>query len=834
MGRARYLQSWLLATYGYFSGGNRLYSSARTDRDMSASWARRLRAMDRREAAFRVKAELSKLHERARRTVRPPRWDRSRLLPLTSEIEGAKEWEHARKALQHRDWHAAHRALAMHFAARRSAFPLDTRDLDVLAGIVRAKLPGASVEAAARAANLHAGRYDILGYEAVDAGRRIDWHRDPVHGRRAPGAQHWASVRYLDPAHGDHKVIWELNRHQHWLLLGRAFALTGDRSHYELFRDQLGTWLDQNPPLTGMNWASMLELAFRTLSWLWAIAFFSGAAREDGPGDPPWLPDALLAIDAQMWHVGRNLSFYFSPNTHLTGEGLALYVAGTCLPELLGASSWSRQGRDVLLQEAERQVRTDGGHAELSGHYHRYSTDFYLLALLVARRSGDPAAAAFEDAARRQARYLRTIADDQGRRPATGDDDGGQLFPVCGRDPQDCRDTLSIAAILLDEPALALGPVPEEAFWLCGERAAASAAAPSLAAWPSAALTETGYFVSRTGRGDHLLFDAGAHGFMNAGHAHSDALAVVLTVGGRPLLVDPGTATYTMDPELRDRFRDSTMHNTLVLDGRAPAVPAGPFAWRTRTDARAGVWRSGSAGDYVEGTHDAWLPVRHVRAILAVPGTGWWIVDHLVGSGEHDVDAFWHLHPSWRPAGTGRSIQLHHADGTRLAMASTLPLQQAADDRLAVWSPAYGRIERAPVLHVHARLVLPTSVATFIPAAPDVDRLTVERVKLATAPDRWHAHAWRAAWTGGSMMLLAAVPADAREYPGPLCPPARWGTESIRTRARVAAVLETAAHRDGTALLMVDDDSAGITRHRLPADLASSVHESARAELGTH
>jgi hypothetical protein len=30
---------------------------------------------------------------------------------------------------------------------------------------------------------------------------------------------------------GDHKVIWELNRHQHWLMLGRAFWLTGEAKY---------------------------------------------------------------------------------------------------------------------------------------------------------------------------------------------------------------------------------------------------------------------------------------------------------------------------------------------------------------------------------------------------------------------------------------------------------------------------------------------------------------------------------------------------------------------------------------------------------------------------
>ena len=42
---------------------------------------------------------------------------------------------------------------------------------------------------------------------------------DPVHARRVP-RQFWSTVPYLDPECGDHKIIWELNRHQHWLVLG--------------------------------------------------------------------------------------------------------------------------------------------------------------------------------------------------------------------------------------------------------------------------------------------------------------------------------------------------------------------------------------------------------------------------------------------------------------------------------------------------------------------------------------------------------------------------------------------------------------------------------------
>src|SRR5437773_1736258 len=116
--------------------------------------------------------------------------------------------------------------------------------------------------------------------ECSAPGSLPDWHFDPVHDRRAP-RRFWSRINYLDPGCGDHKIIWELNRHQHWLALGRAYWLSNDSRYRDRFRNELASWLDTNPPLTGINWASMLELALRTVSWLWAINFFV----EDPPAE---------------------------------------------------------------------------------------------------------------------------------------------------------------------------------------------------------------------------------------------------------------------------------------------------------------------------------------------------------------------------------------------------------------------------------------------------------------------------------------------------------------------------------------------------------------------
>jgi hypothetical protein len=753
----------------------------------------RLVAMRPDELRFRLLCELRKTRGRVSTVIARPVWKRSALAAILDRNTDVLSGRILSAATHSGDYAEIHASLAHHFASRRSAFPINAPEIPHVSRTIAHAFPSAPDVAAARADSMLEGRYDLLGYRGLELGERPDWHADVVHGRQSPRT-YWCTVPYLDPATGDHKIIWELNRHQHWLCFGRAYALTGERRFYQAFTAQLHDWLAANPPLLGTNWASMLELGFRCLSWLWALELFAPAASHEDR--EPWLVDLIVGLDRQLTHIEHNLSRYFSPNTHLSGEALALYVAGCALPELHASSRRAAIGRGVLVQEATRQIRADGGHAELSAHYHRYSTDFYLLALRVARRASDPAASVFEDAARRQARYLRTICDEAGERPQLGDDDGGVLFPMCGRRSEDCQDTLATAAVLLDEPALAISPAPEESYWLCGLSAADLPVDGTH--WPSAALTSSGYYVSRTTRGDHLVFDAGPHGFLNAGHAHADSLSCTLTVAGKPVLIDTGTATYTMHRELRDRFRSSMMHNTLILGGRTQSQPIGAFHWRTTTPADAPIWRSSASCDYVEGTHAAYAPARHTRAILAVHGIGWWILDHVLGAPGVEAEAFWHVHPAWRvSAGTANVCRLASGEDI-LALASTAPpsLLAPGHDPLAVRSPVYGTLEDAPVVRTRIVASEATTVATFLPASTEIGRhLALEEVPLAVDPGAgWHGSAFRVQWERGAMSLLVALETSGVAAHDASAPAQCWGTTAWQTDGRLAAAIE---HADG-------------------------------------
>ncbi|HEY3884393.1 MAG TPA: alginate lyase family protein, partial [Vicinamibacterales bacterium] len=428
----------------------------------------------------------------------------------------------------------------------------------------------------------------------------------------------------------------------------------------------------------------------------------------------------------------RNLSRYFSPNTHLTGEALGLYAVSLALPELRQSAARVDLGRAILLAEANRQILRDGGHVERSPHYHRYSTDFYLLAFLVARAAGDPAAPALERALRAQSEYLRVIADDRAQLPLIGDDDGGQLF-MFGARPSDARPTLNAAAALLDDPTLAVNPVGPETLWIVGGDVAPMPHVPP--ADGTRLLADSGYVVARQS-GSRLVFDVGPHGYLNGGHGHTDALSIVATIDGDQVLVDPGTATYTMDAEARDRFRSARMHNTVTLDGQDGAEPAGPFHWRRVANARVLRRESALGIDVVYATHDGYASRPHARIVVEVEAVGWLVVDHIATTLPMVAEAWWHLHPAWTVSIRGSNAVLLHASGRRSSLAFAGGTLESLDDpSLCAYAPEYGRIERAPVLRVTRSAAHAFALAAFISCRHASEASALRQLAITEASD---------------------------------------------------------------------------------------------------
>jgi hypothetical protein len=558
------------------------------------------------------------------------------------------------------------------------------------------------------------GRFDLLGHDALNFGSPIDWHLDPVSNKRAPRV-HWSRIPYLNAdLIGDHKVIWEINRHQHFFILGRAFQATGREVYAECFAAHLASWMDANPPKDGVNWASSLEVAYRAIAWLWALELF----RESRVLTGDVVKRMLKYLYIHGRHLEQYLSTYFSPNTHLTGEALGLLYLGLLLPEFRRAKQWRRLGWQILERELPRQVHEDGVYFEQASYYHRYTVDIYLHALLLADRNGLAVPRAMRERLVLAAGYLADLTRADGSMPIVGDDDGGSLVVLEDRPFADVRSTLATASVVLDIPELAAvaGAATEEVLWLLGpvglkEVDANLGASPP--AHTSILFATGGYAVLRdswTADAKHALVDCGPLGALNCGHAHSDALSIELEAGGCPFFVDPGTYTYTESAADRDHFRHSAAHNTVTVDGQSSSVAAGPFSWASRADATAESWWTGGVVDRLVASHPGFHrlpdPVLHRRSVYFVRGEYWVVVDTILASGAHESTA--HFHAALGSHVTPVTETSAWLDAPCAAGWRRLFFAAAGDVDAFAWgedwvSPSYGSRARAPYARVTSR-----------------------------------------------------------------------------------------------------------------------------------
>lgn len=636
----------------------------------------------------------------------------------------------------------------------------------------------------ARADRLLAGRYDLLGHRDLSFGEPVDWWLDPIAGVRAPGV-HWSRIRYLDPAVvGDHKLVWELGRHQALVTLGQAWWCTGDDRYAARCARLLDGWLDANPPKRGIHWASSLEISFRAIAWVWVLALLGDAL----PVGTRRRMLAHLAVSGR--HVERYLSTWFSPNTHLTGEALGLFVLGTALPQCRDAGRWRARGLEILLEWLPRHVRPDGTYVEQSTWYHRYTTDFCLHFLILAERAGIAVRDRVRPALEGLLDVLAWITRPDGTMPLIGDDDGGRLLFLDETTAHATRTPLAVGAALLGRAdfAAVAGTATPELVWLLGADGLSSfrSLTPELPARTARRFANGGLCVMRTGwdrRAGVLTLDAGPHGFMNAGHAHADALSIDLTIGGRPLFVDPGTGSYTTSAALRDGFRSGAAHNAVTVDGVGAAEPAGPFSWAHRAEAACDLWVEHGGVVIASATHDgfrrAGLSAACRRTVVLVAPSLWIVRDELDVTGTHSLEVHWQCAPGITPRREGAVWGLHR-DGAEVAQ---LLVDENVEwsEQLSAVAATYGVRLPAPRLTASSRRNGRQALTTVIASTPGPTRVERTAGPETGAVVRWGDRQ-------GILMSPGGVAAG------------------VETDARVAWI---ELNQDGEALLVV---AAGSTR----------------------
>ena len=590
--------------------------------------------------------------------------------------------------------------------------------------LLRKHLPGEAEEIVREADEICRHRFRLLGYRDLDFGAEIDWHLDAVHGRRSPLIP-WFKIDFLDFAQvGDHKIVWELSRHQHLVTLAKAWLLTNEEIYAKEILAHWYSWKSANPYPLGANWASSLEVAFRTLSWIWLREML----RECSAVPTGFQQDLLRALALNGRHIERYLSTYFSPNTHLLGEAVALFFIGTVYPQISFAERWKRMGWRIVQEEAHRQVRPDGVYFEQSLYYHVYALDFFLHARLLASQNGMEVPTAFDLILKRMLAIIQSLAQ-AGPPDGFGDEDGGRVFNPRRNRAEHLTDPLAIGAALFhDEEAIAESSLTEESIWLLGEQAVSrcgqqrkSTSRPETHAFPDGGL----YVDTSSDPPQQLVIDAGPQGTGRSGHGHADALSVKLAFSGRNWLVDAGTFCYIGHGNGRNDFRGTRAHNTLTVDGVDQAEPDGPFGWKYIPETKTESWITRETFTFFAGSHSGYErlaePARHRRFVFHLHGAFWLVRDVVEGRGSHLLATSWHLAQDLKVCLRKGSFDVSSGENQSNEVGcNRLTLLPVADpgwrcEQISEYvSPAYGVKMSAPVVRCSARVELPAEHAIML------------------------------------------------------------------------------------------------------------------------
>lgn len=549
-------------------------------------------------------------------------------------------------------------------------------------------------------------RYYPSGPGAVlkpaDAAGQIPWHFDFKSGVGWHPQTFFSDIRYGEVLGVDVKVPWELSRCQHFITLGQAYRLTGDEKYARAFFDQIEDWIRNNPVKFGVNWACPMDVGLRACNWLAAWDFFKTSASITSF----FKENFARSLSEHGSHIFAHLEWSAEVSAnHYLSNLIGLAYLGIALRN----RRWLEFSFKQLQKEILSQTYDDGFDFEGSTAYHRLVLEIFTFFTLVYLRSLgakngssslDDILSSFHisylDRFKKMFDVLLQLCSEQGRIPLIGDNDSGRVHVFSRHQETEVRYLCQIGALLLQKSYLKIKewPMTPEVLWLFGLKGKErfeGLEGISAEEIPSKQEGGSGLRTLRT-PSECLIFCAQPNGTRGIGnHTHNDKLSFTLTVLGEEFFIDPGTFVYTVDPQMRNAFRSTAMHNTVMIDGEEQNRFTSESLFLLQNDAQLDIAKD-KGPSVIEASHSGYVrlrfPVIHSRRVER-GANEWAIKDEFKGEGEHEL--------VWRFV-LGEEIQIERLEpssallkgkGSQLELRFTTPIASLKEEA-GFFSPAYG------------------------------------------------------------------------------------------------------------------------------------------------
>ena len=238
----------------------------------------------------------------------------------------------------------------------------------------------------------------------------------------------------------------------------------------------------------------------------------------------------------------------------------------------------------------------------------------------------------------------------------------------------------------------------------------------------SKAFAKGGFYIMRDGDLYMIIDCAPADPKAPSGHKHNSRLSFELFAHDKSFIIDPGAYIYTADKEMRNLFRSTRYHNTVVVDGEEQNRFDEDILFGMNQDAAVKVnkWLITDKYDFLDAEHNGYsrLNVVHRRQIyFNKEGKYWVIKDTLTGDCgyKHKFDLYFHFAPmELKKEKDELVIETDNKTGANIVIAplETYGLKLAIEKGWISYS--YGKKVEAPIVKYSKTAEVPAEFVTVI------------------------------------------------------------------------------------------------------------------------
>ena len=534
---------------------------------------------------------------------------------------------------------------------------------------------------------LESGEFNVL-HKKINLKDDFNWNEDFFSGKKYPDIPYLRIKTEVDKK-SDIIVPWEFSRLQFIPTLIGMHLKAQDEGAFNLAKKIIDNWIKNNRFKFGVNWMCPMDVGIRSINLALGIFFFYNLFDDDTK------EFYLQVLWAHALYILENESFQSNSvkkHNHYLISTISLLILLLCF---YGEDTevYLMNVLDDLKEEIIHQFHEDGCNFESANHYHQLSLEAVLLGISFLELFNSINKLDYVDRflndSNIQTRIDKAVifVSDYSQvfksSPQFGDSSDGRIILYKDYFDWDPRDHSFISDLYsLTKSKLERIYKNNFKYYSSGY----------------------GMFLNSV---YGLIVNASMIDKFVSGHNHCDKGSFVLQSNGIQLFVDSGTFCYTSDLVMRNKFRQTNAHNTVLIDKKEQAsFTSGAFSRLNKINFK--LLESSNGFIYQQEDYNSVLEIKKINREFICDETSLIIVDSIEGKGKHLIEIILNIAPNVHVSIVEKKI-IFYKEG--ISICSLVPDENCSifvED--SIYSPGYRRLSKSKKIIISQSNQLPTKL----------------------------------------------------------------------------------------------------------------------------